>query len=508
MASPLKKLASETVIYGFSTVFSRIINFVFVPVYTRVLSTEGYGAVAEFMAYIAIFQVILPLGLETGCFRFASSEDASRRESVFSNALISVFGIVVLFLAGIIPFAGRISSSLGYPGYGEVVGYVGGILAMDALTSIMFSKLRYYHNALKFTIIKSLKILTETGANILLFFWFPSFAASHPDTFLLNFVSASADFGYVIFAIFISCLVCTLMLLPDFVRQTYTFDSRQMKSLLVYSLPLMVAALPGIVNDFLDRILFRYFDTSSEVWRSSLGVYQAATKLAVIMTLFVQMFRYAAEPFFFQREKDRNSRLLYAKVMDYFTAFCGMVFLGVVFYIDEISLILGRDFRTGVGIVPIMLGAYMLLGMLFNVSMWYKLSGKTGVAIYITLAGLAVTAIVNVIFMPRYSYYASAWGHFASYLVMMLISVMLGRKHYPIPYNWGKIAVVVALMLAFYGLSSVTEGLYAQPSGTVNWLKAAVHLVMLGAYACASWFVLRRMKNSKEYTEYEMQNNK
>ena len=216
-------------------------------------------------------------------------------------------------------------------------------------------------------------------------------------------------------------------------------------------------------------------------------MYQAAVKLAVIMNLFIQMFRYAAEPFFFQRAKDKGSKELYAVVMEYFTAFCGLVLLGVVGYIDIISLFLGRDFRVGVGVVPVMLLSYMLLGMLFNVSMWYKLSGKTNMAIWITLAGLLVTIVVNVVFMPRFSYWASAFGHLASYLVMFVLSAWLGAKYYPIPYKWKRIGLLFLLMGITYA------GLYFCDLRVDSTLpKLAVNTMLIGTYGVMSWVLLRR----------------
>ena len=507
MAQGLRKLASETVVYGLSTILARILNFVFVPIYTRVLETGSYGTVTEFMAYIAVLQVILALGLETGCFRFASREGANP-DKVFSNALAAVTCSSGIFLALVLAFAAPISSWLGYEGYEACVKYVAGILVADTLTSIFFARLRFEHKALKFAIFKTVKILTETGANLLLFFVFPAYAAAHPDTFLLDLVSEEPDFTYVIFAIFTSSIVCALLFVPMAVRQRYIFDRRQMKSMLVYSLPLMVAALPGIVNDFLDRFLFRFCDTSSPEWRSSLGIYQAATKLAVIMSLFIQMFRYAAEPFFFQREKDKGSKEMYAAVMNYFTAFCGLVFLGVIFYMDILCLILGPDYRAGVSIVPIMLGAYMLLGMLFNVSMWYKLSGKTSMAIYITLAGLVVTALVNIIFMPRYSYHASAWGHLASYAVMFVISAVLGQKYYPVPYNWRKLGTIVLLMLLCFAVASLTDSfIFDTEERPVNWFKIAVHTFILLVYAVSAYLVIRKNRKTIKDRNHEMSDN-
>ncbi len=479
MANPLKQLAGETAIYGFSSILARILNFLFVPIYTRTLTQMQYGVVTEFMSYIAILQVLLVLGLETGCFRFANKEGEDPRK-VYSGALLAVTGLNLAFLAVMVAFSGPISAALGYDGYSRLIIYVAGILLCDSVTAILFAKLRQEHKAMKFAILKTVKILTETGANLLLFFVWP----------------ARPDFTYPVFAILVSCVLCLVLFIPDMLRLRPVWDSAVVKRLLVYSLPLMVAALPGVANDFLDRLLFRFFDTSSEEWRATLGVYQAAVKLAVIMNLFIQMFRYAAEPFFFQRARDKNSKELYALVMEWFTAFCGLVLLGVVGYIDVISLFLGRDFRVGVDVVPIMLLSYMILGMLFNVSMWYKLSGRTNMAIWITLAGLAVTTVVNIVFMPRYSYWASAFGHLSSYLVMFIISAILGAKYYPIPYKWGRILAIFGLMgLAYAGISLSLHRLDSVV------LRLIANTALIGLYGAAAWIFMRR-RPATEHTLY------
>ena len=485
MANPLKQLAGQTAIYGMSTILARIINFLFVPIYTRLLTPESYGVVTEFMAYIAVLQVVLVLGLETGCFRFANKEGVNP-DKVYSNAFVTVFAISVTFLALMIGFADPISSALGYDGYQTCIMYVGGILALDSITAILFARLRQEGKAMKFAIFKTIKIITETAANLILFLWFPKHIESAQ--WLLHFISETPDFSYVIFAIFLSCLMCGLLFIPEYFRLTFSLDRTLLRQMLAYSIPLMIAALPGIVNDFLDRILFRYFDTNPDQWRSSLGLYQAAVKLAVIMNLFIQMFRYAAEPFFFKRAADKQSPKLYASVQEYFTAFCGVVFLGVILYIDIISLILGAQFREAVSIVPIMLLSYMILGMLFNVSMWYKLSGKTNMAIWITLSGLAVSAIVIVLFMPIYSYWAAAFGHLASYIVMFAISAILGAKYYPIPYRWGRLACIIIFMGAIYAASVFIDKTIC----CGMWYKLAINTLLLLIYIAGAWKLIRR----------------
>ena len=486
VANPIKQLAGETAIYGLSTILARIINFALVPLYTRVLTQSQYGVVAEFMAYIAMLQVVLTLGLETGCFRYASKEGADPGK-VFSNAFVTVFGVCALFFGATALFSGDIATAMGYPGFSKLIVYCGLILLIDCTTAILFAKLRHEHKALKFAVIKTLKILTEVAVNLLLYLVLAARFAEGSWRWVTRLVSATPDFTYPIFAILVSCLVCLVLIAPELFRLTFRLDRRLIRRLLVYSLPLMVAGLPGIMNDVLDRLLMRFINADPVNWRADLGVYQAAVKLAVIMQLFVQMFRYAAEPFFFQRERDKGSKKIYADVLNYFTAFCMFGFVILMLFMDEIGLLLGRDFRVGLDITPIMLMAYVITGILFNVNIWYKLSEKTGYAVWITLAGLAVTVVVNVIFMPRYSYHAAAWGHIASYLTMLLLTAALGRKYYPIPYNWGVVLLLMAAGLGVWGLSTLLPTL-----GTG--LKFLLHFLFVLLYVGVAFIIFAIQK--------------
>lgn len=488
MANPLKQLAGETAIYGLSTILARILNFALVPLYTRVLTQSDFGVMSEFMAYIAMLQVVLTLGLETGCFRYASKEGADPGK-VFSNAFVTVSGVCALFLACMIAFAGDISTAMGYPGFPNLIIYCGLILLIDCTTAILFAKLRHEHKAFKFAIIKTAKILTELGVNLLLYLVLAARFAGGSCLWLTRFVSVTPDFTYPIFAILVSCIVCLSLIAPELLKLTFRLDSSLVRRLLIYSLPLMIAGLPGIMNDVLDRVLMRFCNADPGNWRADLGVYQAAVKLAVIMQLFVQMFRYAAEPFFFQRERDKDSKQVYAEVLNYFTAFCMFGFVTLMLFMDEIGLILGRDFRAGLDITPIMLMAYVLTGILFNVNIWYKLSEKTGFAVWITLAGLVVTIVVNVSFMPVYSYHAAAWGHLASYLTMLILTAALGRRHYPIPYEWAVVVLLVAVGLGIWGLSLLLPAMGI-------WLKLLVHFafVLLYIFVAFAIFAIKKKK--------------
>lgn len=492
--NPIRQLAGETAIYGLSTILARVINFALLPLYTRVLLNSQYGVVTEFMSYIAVLQVVMVMGLETGCFRYASKEGVDKR-AVFSDAFITVTAVCLLFLGCISLFSADIAEGLGYKGFSNVIIYVAGILAIDCPLAIIFAKLRHEHKALRFAVIKTLKILTEVGMNLLLYLAMPAVFAANPDHWMLHFVSPVPDYTYAIFAIFVSCLASLVLLLPDLFKLGLRFDASLWKKLMLYSLPLMVAGLPGVMNDFIDRILMRFVNADPVMWRADLGVYQAGVKLAVIMQLFSQMFRYAAEPFFFQREKDKGGRGTYARVLEYFVAFCMFGFVVIMLYIDDLGLLLGRDFRTGIAITPIMLMAYIVTGMLFNVNMWYKLAEKTSYAVWVTLAGLAVSVVIDIIWMPVYSYHAAAWGHLASYLTMLFLTAAMGRRYYPVPYDWPLITVIILLGLGTWWLSTLLPEMGP-------WVTRAVHAFMTVLYV-ASLFAIFVFK--KKHYRYESQ---
>ena len=473
--NPIKQLASESAIYGLSTILARVINFFFVPVYTRVLTTAQYGSYTEFMAYIAILLVVLSMGLETGCFRFANKHHTPKE--VFSSALCVVLIVTLLFFVASLIYAPPLSVGLGYPGYERCIVYLGAILSIDSFTSILFAKLRFEHKAVKFALFKSVKIFGELAFNLLLFFLLPAYLSRFPDSIFATLVSATPDFDYVLFATFLSSLLLVLLFMPELVKRgALSFNPILFKKMMIYSLPLMLAGLPGILNDFVDRILFRFLIPAERIWRSDLGIFQASVKLAVFMTLFTQMFRFAAEPFFFARAKERDSVVLFAKILNYFTAFGMIIFLVILLYVDVIELILGADFREGISVLPIMLFAYLLLGMSFNVSMWYKLSEKTSYAIFITCAGLMVTLVVNLLFMPRFGYRVCAWAHLLSYGVILILNILFGQKHYPVPYQWGRIVVLLGVGLAIWGSTLILPVLPLLTKWTIHTFLMCIYL--------------------------------
>ncbi len=448
--NPLKQLAGQTAIYGLSSIVARIINFFFVPLYTRMLTTGNYGLASELLAYIAILQVILTFGMETGFFRFAS-KDKSRSEVIFSTALMSLGTTSLAFLLLIIVFSSQISAFAQHPV--NYIIYAALILAIDCFTAILFAELRLKNKAFKFAAFRSIKILSEVGFNVYLFFVLPKYFISHPDSFLLKFLPATPDYGYILMAILLSCIVSLILFIPRLLNLHFVFSKKQLHELVIYSMPLMIAGLPGVANDFISRIFFRFFAPATSPWQNQLGIFNANVKLAVFMVLFVQMFRYAAEPFFFSSAAREDMKKIYADVMKYFVAFCVLIFLGIAMYPELFALLLGKEFRSGIAVLPIMLIANILLGIVFNLSMWYKLSGKTHFALTITILGLVINLVINIIFMPVYGFMAAAWGYLFSYLSMVIFSYYLSRKYYAIPYEWKTILLYFFTGIALYFLS-------------------------------------------------------
>jgi len=489
--SAIRQLAGETAVYGMSTILARVLNFLLVPMYTRVLTDQAaYGVVAEFMAYIAVLQVVLVMGLETGSFRYASlagqKNDNNAAARVFSTSLVTVTVLAGLFFTVVVLFRVPIAGKLGYADSPQSIFYVAGILLLDCMTAILFARLRYEHKALRFAIFKTIKICCELGFNLLFFLWAPGYLTANPGSFLGRFITATPDYNYVLFSIFLSCIVAFLLFLPDLIkRSSYVVDRKIWPKLMMYSLPLMIAGLPGILNDFSDRILFRFLIPEEVSWRSQMGIYQAGIKLAVLINLCIQMFRYAAEPFFFGQSANKDAPKTYARVLDYFTAFCMLVYLGILLYMDLFSLLLGENYREGIVVVPVMALAYVFLGIYFNVSIWFKLSGKTGNAVLITTVGLVVTLLVNVLFMPRYGYMAAAWGHLASYLCMTVICTLMGHRKYPIPYNWLRIGFYLVAGTGLYAFSLLFAHLPLIPKLAIN---TGIILIYLAAWAGVAGF--------------------
>lgn len=445
--NPLKKLAGQTAIYGLSSIVARIINFFFVPLYSRVLSTGNYGLSTEILAYVAMLQVVFTFGMETGYFRFANKHK-NEAASIFSTALIWIGGSSLLFFIVVALLAGPIGMATGHPT--QYLLFAALALAIDCFTAILFAELRFREKAWTFALFRSIKIISEIGFNLILFFIMPSYFAGHPHAWILHFIPPKPDYGYILLAILLSCVVSLLLFVPKLMRTHLKFSPPLFRQLFIYSMPLMIAGLPGVANDVISRVFFRFLAPATMPWQSQLGIFGANVKLAVFMVLFVQMFRYAAEPFFFATESRPDMRKIYADVMKYFVAFCMCIFLGIALFPQLFSLLLGKEFRSGIGVLPIMLVANVLLGMVFNLSMWYKLSDMTRYALYITLLGLGVNVLLNIAFMPLYGAMAAAWSYLASYFSMVVASYFFGQKFYPIPYDVRTICLYFGMGILIY----------------------------------------------------------
>lgn len=443
MSNPIHILAKHTLFYGLSTILARVVNFLILsPLYTRILSKYEFGKITEFYVIIALLQVLLTYGMETTYFKFAT--DKVNKKLVFFSAYHLLFFTTLLFYIITIFFSATISDILGYGNSKNFVIMAASILFLDGITTLFFAKLRLENKTLRFVFIKSIKIFTELFFNIVLIFGLPLYFTTHSTSFLLEFLSPTPDGSYMLFAGLISCISMVIMLIPQFLELRLKVDREIIRKMLIYTFPLLIASLPGVLNDNLNRLMFRYFSPPGEIWQEVLSLFQASVKLSVIMLLFIQMFRYAAEPYFFSQKQNINAKQKYAAIMDFFI-FCGLfILIASTANLDILKYYLGKDFREATHIVPIVMTANLFLGISFNLSIWYKLSSKTWLSIPITLSGLLVSFLVIYFFMPIYGYMAAAFSYLLSYVVVCIMSYFLSLKYYKIDYN---LKFIVLLLL-------------------------------------------------------------
>jgi O-antigen/teichoic acid export membrane protein len=430
----LKSLAKETAIYGVSSIVGRFLNYLLVPVYTIALpaSSGGYGVVTNIYAWVALMLVLLTCGMETGFFRFANKgQDDPMR--VYSTTLLSVsFGSVIFVALGLLflePIAGWLE-------YGEHPWYIGMmmiVVAMDAIQSIPFAYLRYKKRPIKFAALKLLFIFLNIALN--LFYYV---------------VLKGNDVGYA----FLFNLICTsvvmLCMIPELRGFTYVLDRELLKRMLRYSLPLVILGVAGILNQVADKIIFPFVYPDEAEATIQLGIYGAASKIAMIMAMFTQAFRFAYEPFVFGKSKEKDSREMYAQAMKFFIIFTLLAFLAVMFYLDILRHIIGRDYWDGLRVVPIVMAAEIFMGIYFNLSFWYKLIDETRWGAYFSLTGCTILILMNVFLIPKYGYIACAWAGFTGYGVAMLLSYFVGQKKYPIQYDLKAIGMYVLLAAVLY----------------------------------------------------------
>lgn len=451
----LKKLASQTAIYGLSSIVGRFLNYLLVPLYTYYFSAEQYGVVSEFYAYAGFFSVLLLLGFETGYFRFRA-QSAEGNDVAYSTALVFVTLVNVAFLAGILSTVQPLAAALQHADHPEYVLWFAVILALDAIAALPFAKLRAENRAFRFAGVKLAEIMITIALSLFFIAYCPWLYRQYPQAPLLYFYRPDIGLGYV----FIANLAATgfkfLLLAPQLRGLTWGFDRRLFARMFGYSLPMVVVGFSGIVDEMLDRALLKYLlPHDAQTNLKMLGIYSACYKLSILMSLFIQAFRYAAEPFFFAHADQANARRIYAQVLDYFVLFCVGIFLLVTLFIDVFKYFVGDAFRAGLSVVPVLLIANLFLGVYVNLSIWYKLTDKTWLGAAVALGGALLTAALNVWWIPLYGYHGSAWAKLVCYAAMVSVSYALGQKFYPVAYDVKRVFGYLLLGLAVYGLREV-----------------------------------------------------
>jgi O-antigen/teichoic acid export membrane protein len=446
----IKKLASQTAIYGISSIFGRFLNYLLVPLYTYYFSAAEYGVVSEFYAYAGFFSVLLLFGFETGYFRFRDKEHTGR-DVAYSTALIFVVLVNLGFFLFILLINSRLSAALHYANHPEYVLYFTLILTLDAIASIPFARLRAEDKAFRFAGIKVAEILVTVLLSLFFIIFWPKFSAENPHIWLAKIYHPAIGIGYIFIANLVASLFKFLLLTPQLAGLSWGFDRALFGRMIRYSLPMVVIGFAGIINEMLDRVLLKYllpYDLQTNM--KMLGIYSACYKLSILMSLFIQAFRYAAEPFFFAYSGNSDARSVYAKVLKFFVIFCVFIFLLVTLFIDLFKYFVGEEFRAGLEVVPVLLLANLFLGIYVNLSIWYKLTDHTLMGAFVSLAGAALTIALNVWWIPEFGYVGSAWATLACYASMAIVSYLLGRRYYPVAYDVKRVIAYIALGVALY----------------------------------------------------------
>lgn len=434
----MKVLAKETAIYGLSSIIGKFLNYLLVPLYTYVLArTADYGIVTNLYAWTALLLVILTYGMETGFFRFANREDYDPKQ-VYRTAFVALLTTSTIFAVLCVAFQHPIANFLGYADHSEFIAMMAVTVALDAFACIPFAYLRYQKRPLLFAALKLLFVVLNIAFNLL---------------FLV--VLKKNDVVYVFISNILATTIQTLCLLPFCLPRGARFSWPVLKEMLRYSLPLLVLGVAGIMNQTLDRILFPYLYPYDDA-DAQLGIYGACFKVAMVMMMFTQAFRYAYEPFVFAKHKDRQSVEAYADAMKYYILFSFMIMMIVIFYLDIFRYIIADSYWEGLKIVPVVLWTYIFQGVYFNLSFWYKLTDETKWGAWFSLIGLVITFVLQVVFVPKIGYWASCGSSLVCYLTIMLLSYFIGQKKAPIPYDIKRIGMytvlTVGLLAVYYAL--------------------------------------------------------
>ena len=448
----LQSLLKETAIYGLSSIVGRFLNYLLVPLYTAKMSVESgdYGVVTNVYAWTAVLLVVLTFGFETTFFRFASKENANVSK-VFSMSLQVIGALCGIFLIAVFCFLPSIARTLGYELHPEFIGMMAIVVALDALQAIPFGLLRFQKRPIKFASLKLLNIFTNIALNLFVFVALPHLYSKNPELFGSIYFPENQAF-YVFFINLVCTATITFFFIPELKMFRFTADGKMLKEMLKYSWPLLILGSAGLLNLTADKIIYPWL-VPGEKGMQELSIYGAAVKIAAIMAMLMQAFRYAYEPFVFSNSKQKDSKELYAKAMKYFIIMAMLAFLVVVFYMDIIKNIIAPGYWEGLKVVPIVMAAEIFMGIYFNLSFWYKLNDETYWGAIFSFIGCALLFAVNIIFVPRYGYMACAWASFTGYFAAMTISYIVGQKRNAIDYDLKTIFRFTLLFAALYGAS-------------------------------------------------------
>ena len=459
--SQMKSLAKQTAIYGVSSILGKFLNWCLVPLYTYILTSSAeYGVVTNLYAWTALLLVILTYGMETGFFRFINKSDEDA-QSVYSSVLWCIGLTSLLFALLVVLFSQKIADGLGYSEHPEYITLMAVIVSLDAFGSIPFAYLRYQNRPGRFAIIKLLMIVVNIFFNIFFLLVCPWLLENYPSSVSWFYVP-DYGVGYVFVSNLFSTLFVTLMLMPEVLKSKFSINLSLLKRILNYSLPLLVLGIAGIMNQTIDKIIFPYLMPDRIEADEQLGIYGACFKVAMVMMVFTQAFRYAYEPFVFSQNKGEDKKKEYADAMKFFIIFSLLIILGMICFLDVLKYLIRSDYWEGLRVVPIILFSYLFQGIFFNLSLWYKLIDKTKFGAVFSMIGLLITLSINILFVPSHGYIASAMASFCCYLIIMLISYFIGQKYYKIDYDLKSLFLYLTITLLLLAVQyfSPLEGVW------------------------------------------------
>tara|TARA_Y100000991_G_scaffold214272_1_gene201632 strand:- start:91 stop:1554 length:1464 start_codon:yes stop_codon:yes gene_type:complete len=447
--SIIKKLVSQTAIYGLSSVIGRLLNFLLVPLYTGIFAPEEYGVLSELMVVVAFAMVVLTYGFETAFFHFTNKENDS--EKVLSTGFTSLLTSSLLFLFIASNHSQNIANLLHVPEHPNFINWLVWILVLDVLTTLPFAKLRVCDRAWRFAFIRLTNITVNIGLNLFFYLLCPYLLKQEIALEIINGIyDPNVGIGYIFISNLIASSVMLILLSPEIFKLKFSFDFQIWKKMIKYGFPLLIGGLAYVTNEMVDRLLLEYL-LPADTATAQVGIYSACYKVAIFMSLFIQAFRYGAEPFFFAQAQKKDAKKQYEIVMRYFIAFTAFIFLSINVFIDIIKhFIQDEAYHAGLDVVPVLLLANLFLGMYYNLSVWYKVSEKTRFGAYLSVAGAAITIGLNILLIPTMSYMGSAWATLICYASMCVMSYVFSRRHYPISYNWKYISFYMISALSLF----------------------------------------------------------